>query len=84
MTTGTYTAIRYEVDGPVAVITLNRPERLNAIGGAMLAELRHAMATAERDTSVVGIVLTGRAAASARAPTWPASRIWPRRARTPS
>ena len=59
MTTGTYTAIRYEVDGPVAVITLNRPERLNSIGGAMLAELRHAMATAERDTSVVGIVLTG-------------------------
>ena len=59
MTTGTYTAIRYEVDGPVAVITLNRPERLNALGGAMIAELRHAMATAERDTSVVGIVLTG-------------------------
>ena len=59
MTTGTYTAIRYEVDGPVAVITLNRPERLNAIGGAMIVELRHAMATAERDASVVGIVLTG-------------------------
>lgn len=59
MTTGTYTTILYEVDGPVAVITLNRPDRLNAIGGAMITELRHAMATAERDTSVVGIVLTG-------------------------
>lgn len=54
-----YETIRYEVDGPVAVITLNRPERLNAISGPMIAELRHSLATAERDASVVGIVITG-------------------------
>ena len=55
----TYETIRYEVDAPVAVITLNRPERLNAISGPMISEIRHAMATAERDPAVVGIVLTG-------------------------
>ena len=55
----TYETIRYEVDGPVAVITLNRPERLNAISGPMIAELRHSLATAERDAAVVGIVITG-------------------------
>ena len=55
----TYEAIRYEVDAPVAVITLNRPERLNAITERMTQELRHAMATTERDPAVRGIVLTG-------------------------
>ena len=60
MTTATtYTEIRYEVDGPVLLITLDRPERLNAIGKNMISELRHAVATAERDPSITGIVLTG-------------------------
>ena len=59
MTTATYTEIRYEVDGPVVLITLDRPERLNAIGPNMINELRHALATAERDPSITGIVLTG-------------------------
>ena len=54
-----YEHIRYEVSDPVAVITLNRPEALNAITGRMQAELKHALATAEQDAAVVGIVLTG-------------------------
>jgi enoyl-CoA hydratase/carnithine racemase len=54
-----YQDIRYEVDDPVAVITMNRPERLNAFTVRMLAEIRHAVAAAERDARVVGIVLTG-------------------------
>lgn len=54
-----YEHIQYDVDDPVAVITLNRPEALNAITGRMQAELRHALAAAEADSSVVGIVLTG-------------------------
>ena len=54
-----YKELLYEVSEPVATITLNRPERLNALTGRMLAELRHAVAEAERDERVVGIVLTG-------------------------
>ena len=54
-----YETIRYAVDGPVATITLNRPERLNAITDRMQDELRQAMVQAELDQSVVGIVLTG-------------------------
>ena len=54
-----YEHIQYEVSDPVAVITLNRPEALNAITGRMQAELKHALATAEQDAAVVGIVLTG-------------------------
>jgi enoyl-CoA hydratase/carnithine racemase len=54
-----YEHIKYEVSDPVAVITLNRPDALNAITGRMQAELKHALATAEKDEAVVGIVLTG-------------------------
>lgn len=55
----TYAEILYEVDDPVATITLNRPEVLNAWTPRMGAEVRHAVARAERDPAVVGIVVTG-------------------------
>lgn len=54
-----YEQIRYEVNDPVGLITLNRPERLNAWTTRMGAEVRHAVAAAERDPRVVGIVITG-------------------------
>jgi enoyl-CoA hydratase/carnithine racemase len=54
-----YQDIIYEVTDPVAVITMNRPEALNAFTNRMLAEIRHALAAAEQDEQVVGIVLTG-------------------------
>lgn len=54
-----YEEILYEVDDPVATITLNRPDMLNAWTVRMGAEVRHAVARAERDPSVVGIVITG-------------------------
>jgi len=54
-----YQHVLYEVDGPVATITLNRPEALNAWIDAMGDELADAVGCAEADPSVVGIVLTG-------------------------
>src|SRR5204863_8643525 len=54
-----YLQILYEVDDPVATITLNRPEKLNALTTRMRQELDHALADAERRSDVVGIVLTG-------------------------
>src|SRR5262245_45414458 len=54
-----YEHILFEIDDPVAIITLNRPEQLNAWTQTMANELREAIATAEADPHVVGIVLTG-------------------------
>ena len=54
-----YAEIEYRVEEPVGWIVLNRPERLNAWTGRMGAEVKHAMAAAEADPRVVGIVLTG-------------------------
>ena len=54
-----YQEISYSVEDPVATITMNRPEALNALTGRMMAEIRHALAAAESDPAVVGIILTG-------------------------
>jgi enoyl-CoA hydratase/carnithine racemase len=54
-----YEQILYEVDDPVATVTLNRPEALNAWTSRMGAEVRHAVGRAEADPAVVGIVITG-------------------------
>jgi enoyl-CoA hydratase/carnithine racemase len=54
-----YDQIEYEVTDPVAVITLNRPEALNAWTTQMGVEVRHAIGRAEKDPAAVGIVLTG-------------------------
>jgi enoyl-CoA hydratase/carnithine racemase len=55
----TYQEVLYEVDDPVATITLNRPQALNAFTTRMGNELREALGEAERDPRVVGIILTG-------------------------
>ncbi len=54
-----YEEILYEISGPVATICFNRPERLNAFTYIMMDELRHALAQAEKEKQVIGIVLTG-------------------------
>jgi enoyl-CoA hydratase len=51
--------ISYAVDGRLARLTLNRPERLNAINRAMPGELQSAVAEANRDDRVHVIVLRG-------------------------
>ncbi len=54
-----YQEILYDVNDPVATVTLNRPKRLNAWTDRMGIEFKHALARAETDPAVVAIVLTG-------------------------
>ena len=54
-----FKTLLYGVSGRVARITLNRPERLNAINRAMPGEIRLAVEEANRDDRVHVIVLDG-------------------------
>jgi enoyl-CoA hydratase len=59
-----YEHLRYEQDGPVTVITIDRPERMNAVAPRTAAELRDAWRRfREDDDALVGILTgAGRAA----------------------
>ena len=54
-----YETITYAVDDRVAVITFNRPERMNAFGKQLREEFPHAVAAADKDPEVRVIVVTG-------------------------
>lgn len=55
----TYEHIKYELDGPVLTVTLNRPDKLNAYTAIMGAELSDAFERADADDAVRAIVVTG-------------------------
>lgn len=55
----TFSFINYQVDQRIAAITLNRPEKRNALNGAMVTELQQAFRRAEEDEAVKVIVLKG-------------------------
>jgi enoyl-CoA hydratase/carnithine racemase len=56
----TLKATAYDVDGEIAIITLDRPARMNAWTGRMHTEYRHCLAKADADPAVRVIVVTGR------------------------
>lgn len=54
-----FEAVLYEVEDGVATVTMNRPDRLNAMTNVMNGEIRAAMQLASDDASVRAIILTG-------------------------
>jgi enoyl-CoA hydratase len=60
-----YTNILVETRGPVGLITLNRPQALNALCDALVRELGAALDAFEADDAVGAVVITGSAKAFA-------------------
>jgi enoyl-CoA hydratase len=54
-----FETVSYEESGPVAVLTLDRPDKLNAINAVMVGELSQALDRAEAAPDVRAIVLRG-------------------------
>jgi enoyl-CoA hydratase/carnithine racemase len=54
-----YQAIIFEKRGHVAILTLNRPERLNAIGNEVRTEIHAAVEAARDDDEVRALIITG-------------------------
>jgi enoyl-CoA hydratase len=59
MNTAQYSNILVERQGPVGIVTLNRPQALNALNAALIAELGQAFDDLEADSGIAAIVLTG-------------------------
>jgi enoyl-CoA hydratase/carnithine racemase len=55
----TFSEIRYDVEDGVCTVTLNRPERLNAVTATMLRELGQAWDRADADDGVRAVIVTG-------------------------
>ncbi len=51
--------VQVQVDGPIALVTLNRPERRNAFTGPMLDDLRAALLNLDASDEVGVVVLRG-------------------------
>ena len=54
-----YSDIRYDVDGHIATITLDRPAQLNAFTNAMVREMIDAFNRADADDDVRAVIVTG-------------------------
>ena len=52
-----YEHIRCDIDGPLMIVTLNRPEKLNAYTGQMGAEITHAFNRADSDDNIALIAI---------------------------
>jgi enoyl-CoA hydratase len=53
------TTLLFELDNGVARITINRPDKLNALNTTVLAELGEAVTRIETDATIRGVILTG-------------------------
>ena len=54
-----YQNILVETRGKIGIIRLNRPQALNALNAALIAELTQAVATFEADTGIACMIVTG-------------------------
>jgi len=54
-----YSTLKFERDGRIAIVTLNRPEKRNAISTPMIEDIFAALNAAQEDSSVRVVILTG-------------------------
>ena len=51
--------IKLDNQGPIAIVTINRAERRNALGSQLMRDLNAALADSERNDAISAVVLTG-------------------------
>jgi enoyl-CoA hydratase len=54
-----YTTLLFDVADGIARVTVNRPDKLNALNATVLAELSDAVGRIETDDAIRGVILTG-------------------------
>jgi enoyl-CoA hydratase len=64
MTYPTFNTIKITVDGPLAIVTIDRESKLNALSSEVISELTHACATLEVSDEIRVVAVTGAGAKS--------------------
>lgn len=54
-----YSSLLTSTNGTIRIITINRPDKLNALNKATIAEIEASIQEANQDTTIKGIILTG-------------------------
>ena len=54
-----YETIRYEKEGKIGIVTINRPKALNALNGAVVSDLEALISEVEKDAELGVLILTG-------------------------
>jgi enoyl-CoA hydratase/carnithine racemase len=54
-----YNTLLFTRKGGIGYLTLNRPDKLNALSQELMTELRHALDAIEDDPDVKVVILTG-------------------------
>jgi enoyl-CoA hydratase/carnithine racemase len=54
-----YTTITFTTEGPIGLLTLNRPAKLNALNQAMIEELDHLLGVLSMNRDIRVVILTG-------------------------
>lgn len=54
-----FTQIKLDIDGPIATITLHRPDKMNAFTRTMMDEVIAALDTTDADDAVRAVIVTG-------------------------
>jgi enoyl-CoA hydratase len=55
----TFSNLLFDLTDGIALVTVNRPDKLNALNAAVIAELDEAVTRIESDPAVRGVILTG-------------------------
>ncbi|MGH7753365.1 MAG: enoyl-CoA hydratase-related protein, partial [Gemmatimonadales bacterium] len=55
----TYSTLLFETRDRIAVVTVNRPDKLNALNDQVVAELAHAAERVATETAIQGAIITG-------------------------
>jgi enoyl-CoA hydratase len=55
----TYQNLLFDVRSGIAIVTINRPDKLNALNDAVIADLDRAVERVESEDAIAGVILTG-------------------------
>ena len=54
-----YQTIRYEKQENIGILTINRPEALNALNSTVISDLEQVIAEVEKDAELGALIITG-------------------------